>query len=78
MLDPAQGDGLTDTAQVLERVPDFAALVQSGEDAALSTLLRRSESTSRPLGDAAFLDHVEAMLGRDPRPGKRGPKAKGA
>jgi putative transposase len=77
VLDPAQGDGLTDTAPVLERVPDFAALMQSGEDEALSTLLRRSESTGRPLGDAAFLDHVEETLGRDPKPLKRGPKAKG-
>jgi len=76
LLNPAQGDGLTDTAPVLERVPDFAALMQSGEDEALSTLLRRSESTGRPLGDAAFLDHIEATLGRDPKPRKRGPKAK--
>lgn len=77
LLDPAHGDGLTDTAPVLERVPDFAALVQSGEDEALSTSLRRSESTGRPLGDAAFLDHIEATLARDPKPRKRGPKGKG-
>ncbi|MGC6327883.1 transposase [Rhizorhabdus sp. FW153] len=76
LLDPATGDGLTDTAAVIERVPDFAAMLQSGEDEARSTLLRRSESTGRPLGDAAFLDHIEATLGRDPKPGKRGPKTK--
>jgi len=63
---------------VLERVPDFAAPVQAGEDEALSASLRRSERTGRPLGDAAFLDPVEATLGRDPKPRKRGPKAKGA
>ena len=77
LLDPARGDGLTDTAPVLERAPGFAAMLRSGEDEAVSSLLRRSESTGRPLGSSAFLDRVEATLGRDPKPGKRGPKAKG-
>jgi putative transposase len=77
LLDPARGDGITYTAPVLERVPDFAVLIRSGEDAALSTALRKSECTGRPLGDSKFLDRVEAMLGRDARPGKRGPKANG-
>lgn len=75
LLDPARGDGITHSAPVLERVPDFAALLQSGEDAQLSEALRRSESTGRPLGSSAFLDHVQAMLGRNPRPQKRGPKS---
>jgi hypothetical protein len=71
LLDPARADGLTDTAPVLERVPDFAALLHSGEDAALSDALRRSESTGRPLGASEFLHRVEAILGRDPRPAKQ-------
>jgi putative transposase len=74
LLDPARGDGLTDTAPVLERVPDFAALLASGEEANLSEALRRSESTGRPLGSSEFLDGIETLLGRNPRPGKRGPK----
>ncbi|MBS0253879.1 MAG: transposase [Proteobacteria bacterium] len=74
LLDPARGDGLTETAPVLARVPDFAALVASGEDAALSAALRKAESIGRPLGESAFLDRVLAILGRDARPGKRGPK----
>jgi putative transposase len=61
---------------VLERVPDFAALLRTGEDEALSDALRKAESIGRPRGDSAFLDRVEALLGRDPKPGKRGPKAK--
>ena len=76
LLDPARGDGITDTAPVLGRVPDFAALLQTGEDASLSEALRRAESVGRPLGDSSFLDRVEAMLGRNPKPGKRGPKPK--
>jgi len=58
----------------LERVPNFADLMQSGEDEARSSDLRKSESTGRPLGDTAFLDRVATLLGRDPKPGKRGPK----
>lgn len=76
LLDPARGDGITDCAPVLERVPDFAALVELGENAGLSMALRRAESTGRPLGDSSFLERVAAVLGRDPKPGKRGPKAK--
>jgi len=77
LLDPARRDGITETGPVLERVPDFAALLRTGEDEALSDALRKAESIGRPLGDSAFLDRVEALLGRDPKPGKRGPKAKG-
>ncbi len=76
LLDPARGDGLTATGPVLERVPDIAALLRSGEEQGLSDALRRSESTGRPLGDSAFLDRVAALLGRDPKPGKRGPRGK--
>ena len=64
LLDPARGDGLTEATPVLERVPDFAALLRSGEDPDLSQALRRSESVGRPLGDSAFLDRVESI----PRP----------
>jgi len=76
LLDPERGDGLTHTEPVLERIPNFAALLRSGEDAHLSEALRRAETTGRPLGSSAFLDRVEAILGRNPRPAKRGPKPK--
>lgn len=73
-FDPARGDGLTDTAPVLARVEDFAALMRNGEDEAMSTILRRSETIGRPLGDDAFQRRIKAALGRDPRPRKRGPR----
>lgn len=76
LLDPVRGDGITDTAPVLERVPDFAALLACGEEEAISTALRRSESTGRLLGHSAFLDRVETVLGRNPRPARRGPRPK--
>ena len=74
LLDPNKDDGVTDTGPVLERVPDFAALLCSAEDEDLAKALRQSESTGRPLGSSEFLDRVEAILGRDPKPGKRGRK----
>ena len=76
LLDRARGDGITDIAPVLERAPDFAGLLAAGEDEDMSIALRRSESTGRPLGSSAFLGRVEEALGRNPRPGKRGPKPK--
>jgi putative transposase len=77
LLDPARGHGLTDTGPVLRRAPDFAALLKSGQYETLSTALRRSESTGRPVGSSAFLDRIAAVLGRDPTPVRRGPKPKG-
>ncbi len=37
---------------------------------------RQHERTGRPLGEAAFLDRVESLLGRLVRPAKRGRKPK--
>ena len=76
LLDPVRGDGITDVAPVLDRVPDFAGMLAAGEDEDMSVALRRSESTGRPLGSSAFLDRAEEVLGRNPRPGRRGPKPK--
>jgi putative transposase len=73
-LDPARGDGLTDTAPVLDRVGDFAELLRGGEDEILSKALRRAESIGRPLGDGAFMAHINHVIGRDVRPGKPGPR----
>ncbi len=75
-LNPAKGDGLTNTAPVLDRVGNFSGLLRVGEDEALSMALRRAESVGRPLGDGAFMEWIEAKLGRDAKPGKRGPAAR--
>jgi len=73
-LDPDKGDGMTDCAPMLERVPDFAAFLDAGEDEAASSILRRAETIGRPLGNAAFMEQIESLSGRDLRPKKRGPK----
>ena len=76
LLNPRRGDGLTDTAPVRDRVPDFAALIAAGEDAELSGILRKAESVGRPIGTSAFLEQIHTQLGRSPAPAKRGPKPK--
>lgn len=65
---------VTDTAPVRERYPNFAALIEAGEDEELSMALRRAETIGRPLGDAAFVKKLERQTGRILRPAKRGPK----
>jgi hypothetical protein len=37
-------------------------------------ILRRHQRTGRPLGDDAFVERLEASLGRNLRPRKPGPK----
>ena len=69
-----RGGRLTDPAPVRERYPDFAALIEAGEDAELSMALRRAESIGRPLGDAAFVRSLERLTGRSLQPAMRGPK----
>jgi putative transposase len=72
----AQEDGLTVRAPVAERYPDLAALLEAGEDRAMSERLRRAESIGRPVGDRAFLDRLAAVGGRNLEPGRRGRKPK--
>lgn len=69
-------DGLTKRGPVLERYPDFAALLKSGEDEAFFEMLRHAETVGRPLGADAFIAKLERKAGRRLRPGKRGRKPK--
>jgi len=49
----------------------------AGEDLpAMARLLRRGESTGRPLGDETFMTKVGRLLNRDLTPKKPGPKPK--
>ena len=65
-------DGLTKTAPLRSRYPDFAALIAAGEDAEMSQRLRRAESIGRPVGDDAFLRRLEGSSGRSLAPARRG------
>jgi hypothetical protein len=48
---------------VLDRVPDFAALVAGSADDARFAGLRAAEQTGRPLGTADFIAGLERILG---------------
>jgi putative transposase len=67
-------DGVTATAPVCARYPDFAALIAAGEDELLSQRLRRAETIGRPIGQTAFLKRLERDSGRTLAPARRGRK----
>ena len=78
LLGLVEGDGVTAKAPVLERYPDFAALIEAGEDEILSERLRRAETVGRPLGSDAFVERLERESGRAFKPARRGRKPKPA
>lgn len=67
-------DGLTEREPVLSRYPDFAKLIELGEDEDLSQKLRQAETIGRPLGTDAFIARLERKTGRVLKPAKRGPR----
>lgn len=72
-----EDDGLVTVRPLLERSGGrFADIIDTVPRADAAVALRAAETIGRPLGSAAFLDRVAALTGRDPRPRKRGPKAK--
>jgi putative transposase len=68
-------DGVVTVAPVLEMVGDFAAYLDTAEDTAAVSAIRRSRTTGRPVGEAAWLEALEARTRRQLAPQKRGPKA---
>lgn len=73
-----QDDKLVKVAPVLERCPDFAAMLESGEDEEMNLTLRHAETIGRPIGGGDWLETIEKKLGRQIRPKKRGPRPKQA
>ena len=70
-------DDLVKVAPALERYGDFGAFLGAAADGAGAwQALRRSETSGRPLGSAAWLEQLETRTGRTLAPRKRGPKPK--
>jgi putative transposase len=70
-------DSLVRVAPLIERCGGrFADLIETEPSAEAVSVLRASETIGRPLGSAAFLDRLAAATGRDPRPKRRGRKAR--
>lgn len=70
-----QDDGVVKVAPVLDRVDGFAAFLDEpfDQDAAFAAL-RRSETTGRPVGRAAWIRRLEQHVARPLAPRRRGPK----
>lgn len=66
-------DGVVTVRPMMERIPNWKDYL-SVDDTERLDRLRKHQRTGRPLGNEAFLDHLEAMLGRRLRPKKPGPK----
>jgi putative transposase len=69
-------DRLMQVRPLLAMVADWQAFLDSATSEEELREVRRHGRTGRPLGDAAFLERVEAVVGRTVRPQKRGPKSK--
>ena len=65
---------LVKVAPLLDLVPDWRALLDSGMDNKEIKILRRHERTGRPVGSEAFLRDVEGIVGRVLHRLKPGPK----
>ena len=59
---------------LLDRAPDWRGLLDSALPQADYEAIRRGERSGRPLGAEAFVESLEARLGRALKPQKRGPK----
>ena len=66
-------DGVVNAAALLDMVEgDWAQFLAQELPDSTTTMLRKHERTGRPLGDPAFLDRVETLLGRSLQPKRRG------
>lgn len=65
-------DRLVTVRPLLDRIPDFAAMLRTNADDPAFEPLRAAERTGRPLGSRAFIARLERKLMRDLAPRKRG------
>jgi REP-associated tyrosine transposase len=65
-------DGLVATAPLLARVGNWSAFLGADADLDVADRFRKHETTGRPLGSDAFVDHLEDLLKRELRPRKPG------
>ena len=67
-------DGLVAVRPLLDRAADWRGVLDSALPQADYEAIRRGERTGRPLGADAFVEALEASLGRSLKPQKPGPK----
>jgi putative transposase len=69
---------LADASELAAQVGEWSAWLRTEEDDVTVAALRRHTTTGRPLGSAAFLNLLEAVLGRPVRSRKAGRSRKSA
>jgi putative transposase len=69
-------NGLVATRPLLDRIGDFASFLATDEDPSATGALRAAETTGRPLGNEAFIEGLERLLGRKLARGRPGPPPK--
>ncbi len=65
-------DDLAESGALLERIPEWRALLEGGLDERSLAVIRGRERTGYALGGAAFLESLKARLGREVGPRPRG------
>jgi putative transposase len=71
-------DNLVRVGPLLELVADWRSFIEEDITGAEIERFRLHERTGRPLGEAAFLERMETMVGRVLKRQKPGPKQKGS
>jgi putative transposase len=71
----AQDDKLVKVEPLLSMVGNWRSFLSLSSEEELTTF-RKHERSGRPLGQEAFVNHIEAVLERTLRPQKPGPKLK--
>lgn len=71
----AQDDQLTKVEPLLSMVGNWHDFMSLSSEDEMNTF-RKHERTGRPLGQEAFIEHLEELQGRSLRPHKPGPKPK--
>ncbi len=66
-------DGLVKVQPILQRTSSWTEILASGEEAIFDDI-RQHERTGRPLGSEGFVKKVSALVGRDLRKKRPGPK----
>ena len=67
-------DGVVTVQPLLDRIEDFAGLLETPDDAAAVAAIRRSRTTGRPVGAEDWIQALEQATRRPLAPAKRGPK----
>ena len=66
-------DGLVQVEPMLKRAPDWGAYLEGRDPKSVYNSIHRHSATGRPLGNAGFIEKLEAETGLRIRPAKPGP-----